>query len=152
MVGSTIKLDGVEVSIETLEKHGFVRKEPKYWEPKEGTVYYYVTSEGDVTDITVGVEDSSLFHNIFQTRDQAKKAAEYMRRSNAIIRACLLVDPDFVSDWSDHTQAKWGVFYSHEINSWISGCSCVVNENPCKVSTKEKAEEVCRLLTEWGVK
>lgn len=156
-MSETIKLNGVcsgvevEVDVAELERAGFVRKEPKYWEPKEGVNYAYVGSEGDVLFVHTGAISALNFHNCFEKKEQARKAAEYMRRNNAIVRACMLVDPDFVPDWGEPGE-KWVVEYNFNRERWDVDCWDNINCSACCVSTPEKAKEVCNLLTEWGVK
>lgn len=92
------------------------------------------------------------FHNVYPNKVLAEKAAEYMHRSNAIIRACLLVDPDFVPDWGDTAQRKYTVCYGNRKSSWIHDYTFSGDFGTCYVSTEEKAEQVISLLKKWGVK
>ena len=71
------------------------------------------------------------FFNCYETEELATKAAVMMKRNNAIIMACLTVDPDFVPNCLSGNQ-------KHHIYG------------PC-VSTQEKWEEAAALLTEWGI-
>jgi hypothetical protein len=115
------------------------------------------------TKLEVGFfySDGSLFDracyenfNCYETEELATKAAVMMKRSNAIIMACLIVDPDFVPDYLSGNQRH----YSFEYKNSEMGCeerwnffqSFIVNSGP-SVSTKEKWEEAAALLTEWGV-
>lgn len=96
--------------------------------------------------------DSIDFFNIFETKEQAEKAAGLMRRSNAIIRACLMVDPDFDADWMNEEQEKYFFAYDHLNEEWYYSQRDRLNSRPpACVSTEEKAQEVCKLLAEWGL-
>jgi len=124
--------------------------------PSHGDQYWYVvglddpisTYQWDGDEVDQGLK---AHHNIFRTKEAAEKAAVLIRRSNAIIRACLEVDPDFDPDWTDIDQKKWSVYYSHIYRKWTE-TPTVINYEPAHVSSQEKAEEVARLLNDWGVK
>ena len=94
------------------------------------------------------------FFNVFPSSDSARKASKLMRRSNAIIRACLLVDPDFEPDWTNSGQEKWGIIYVHSnaMPGWAPFNVYVHQGCPAYVSSKEKAGEAVKLLRKWGVK
>ena len=119
-----------------------------------GDKYYGINGEGESFPTTwvcdQGDRSSLAFHNIFPTAAQADKAAEYMRFSNAIIRACLLEDPDFVPDWSDEDQPKYYFYLSSE--GWGICCAYEFNTGCAVVSSEEKAKAVIKRLEKWGVK
>lgn len=115
------------------------------WVPGRGRRYWTVSTTGTCCDY-VWDDDwhdarALASHNCFPTEAQAEKAAKYIRRYNAIIRACLLVDPDFEPDWGDERQVKWFIDSSKRTHL-----------APAYVSTKEKAKQVRELLIKWGVK
>lgn len=126
------------------------------WEPTEGVLYYAVDGDGDPVDFEWGEHASDIwrknFHNIWPTKNLAKKAAEYMRRSNAVIRACLLVDPDFVPDWENRKAEKYSASYNARDGEWNIFPNYVVAVASAYVSTEDKAVQVCALLTKWGVR
>lgn len=122
----------------------------------KGVEYWHVHGDGTVDNFDddghAFDKDSLEFHNYYPSEAQAQKAAEYMRRSNAIIRACLLVDPDFEPDWDDNNQ-KWGCeLYDHFDQCWAVAASLHTQLAPAYVSTREKAKQVRDLLIKWGVK
>jgi hypothetical protein len=90
-------------------------------------------------------------HNAFPSEETGKRAAELQRVSNAIIRACVLVDPDFKPDWGDTDAIKFCPDWSEE-EGWGYDMCWEFNRSPAHVSTREKAKEVIELLTKWGVK
>ena len=92
------------------------------------------------------------FFNFYETEELAEKAVPLMRRANAIIMAKLLVDPDFKPDWDDKYQEKWSVYYSYSLLKWCPSYNYIINDLVATVSTQEKAQQMCELLTEWGVK
>lgn len=129
------------------------------WMPEIGDKLFYVDCDGAIEyeDYTASITEDLIFDfNVgYASEDQAEKAAELMRRSNAYIRACLLVDPDFVPNF----ETDWGVesaFYSiHYRYKDSKHCICprsLLNDCSAYVSTREKAEEVIKLLVKWGVK
>jgi len=151
-----VNVDGVKVSIDKLEELGSIRKEDEY--PRPADTYWYVDSAGAAHKTErcaypfyARHKDN---HNVFCSRKQAKKAAKMMRRSNAIIRACLLVDPDYEPDWDDYTEVKYSVYYLslRGRGVWDVYTSTDLSWSPAYVSSISKAREVCELLNEWGVK
>ena len=62
----------------------------KYWVPTNDGGFYQSFWDND------SVDKEYLAHgNVFPSKAMAEKAAKLQRRANRIIRACLLVDPDF---------------------------------------------------------
>jgi hypothetical protein len=92
--------------------------------------------------------------NCYETEELATKAAVMMHRNNAIIMACLQVDPDFVPDYLSDNQKHYSFYYeAPEIGlngSWECSFSYTDNYGPC-VSTVEKWKEAAALLKEWEV-
>lgn len=130
------------------------KKVDKDWKPKIDENYYFVCGEGKVhcNRNTHPIDENRFLHrNVFPTREQAEKAAKLQRTSNAIIRACLLVDPGFVPDW-DGEDKKCTVYFTFENCAWRTTDNYVYKYAPAYVSSEEKAEEVCALLEKWGVK
>ena len=123
------------------------------FKPKDGERFYRITGTGYVDTTEIGQNPTKLLehYNAFKSLKQAEKASKLQRRSNAIIMACLTVDPDFVADWDDSNQVKYGPYYHHDDKSWDVGLWTFHNSAPAYVSTREKAEQACKLLTEWGV-
>ena len=84
----------------------------------------------------------------------ASKAGVMMKRNNAIIMACLMVDPDFVPDYLSGNQEHFTFYYqSAEMGMpprWVMMRSYTCNYGPC-VSTPEKWKEAAALLKEWGI-
>jgi hypothetical protein len=126
------------------------------WVPvEEGSTYFIVDTDGapygstwDEDPLDDGREG---FHNVFKTHQQAEKASALMRRSNAIIRACLLVDPEFVPDRGDGNQRKYSIYADGNGSIWVNEYTDNCYSSPAYVSTAEKALQVCQLLTKWGV-
>ena len=123
--------------------------------PLDGDEYWYVDGRDQLVsnhfwygdEIDQGLKAN---HNIFRTMEAAEKAAVLIRRSSALIRACMEVDPDFEPDWTNIDDEKWSVYYSHIYGKWTE-TPALINYEAAHVSTKEKAEEVARLLNDWGV-
>jgi hypothetical protein len=130
----------------------------KRWKPELEKTYWLINSLGEVVDrIWNNFQlDSENFNNFncYETEELAAKASPMMHRNNAIIMACLMVDPDFVPDYLSGNQRH----YSFEYKNSEMGCeerwnffqSFIVNSGPC-VSTQEKWEEAAALLKEWGI-
>lgn len=127
------------------------------WGPEKHEKYFFVSPHCEVDyDNWHGHRIDGLrkeFGNIYKAHDDALKARDYMIRSNSIIRACLLVDPDFVPDWGGSiTNEKWGIHFSHASEKWVGACHVQNNASFAYVSTLAKAQQACALLTKWGVK
>ena len=139
-----------------IEKVEAVAKELDRFEPDIPEQYYTIDSKSrtifsgwdcDATD----VRRFKLF-NVFETRTQAEKASDLLRVPRAVAMACVLVDPDYKPDWGDTTAQKFRVFYTYGTERWTISVSCNYIQPHPYVSTREKAEQVCALLTKWGVK
>ena len=87
--------------------------------PEMNGKYYIVESCGGVSE-NVWCNDSLdsgpwNFFNCYETKALATKVSPMMKRSNAIIMACLMVDPDFVPvNFVSNKKAaallkKWGI-------------------------------------------
>ena len=78
------------------------------------------------------------------------KIDKVRQRNDAIIRACQSVDPDFVVRGEDQDQERWTVCYNYSDNlGWLPVDNFFNLYGTAWVSTKEKAVEVCELLTMW---
>jgi hypothetical protein len=124
------------------------------WVPVDGNAYFKVNDDGFTSELDCDDDnidhDYIKFHNMFQTKQQSQKASALMRRSNAIIRACLLVDPDFDLDFPDDS-SRWTVQYDTNASKWLVVQWNFINPGAGSVSTLVKAKQVRALLTKWGV-
>lgn len=150
------KIEELEATIAKAQQQIEELKRPKLerFNPSHDN-YYIVNTTGSIhsTFHQDALFDKARydFFNCYEAAGLAKKAIPLMRRSNAIIMAKLLVDPDFKPDWSDEDQKKYSVFYNHATNDWDTDWSWAGSPSPAHVSTIEKAEQMGELLTEWGV-
>jgi hypothetical protein len=143
----------IEAQISELESKG------ERFKPERGDKYFIVTGDGGVGENLCGSNarmDNFLYDNFncYKTKALANKADVMMKRSNAIIMACLMVDPDFVPDYLSGNQEHYSFYY---ITPELSGVGCwamsgayQANRGPC-VSTEEKWHEAAALFKEWGV-
>ena len=128
------------------------------FKPEMSGRYHVVELSGDVSQSVWNNDrlDSGPwdFFNCYATKELATKAAVMMKRNNAIIMACLMVDPDFVPDYLSGNQEHYSFYYeAPEVSlngSWACSFSYTDNHGPC-VSTQEKWEEAAALLEEWGI-
>ena len=132
------------------------KKEDLDWSPGKGG-YWFLEDDGRASSrnnqmpSSRFVSDRLRHHNIFKSESQAEKASKLQRVSNAIIRACLLVDPDFEPDWGG-SDRKYRVYFNTDSGYWVQTCSRLHHEAIAHVSTREKAGQVCALLTKWDIK
>jgi hypothetical protein len=138
-------------------------KELESWQgnrfkPEFDQEFYFVSNKGEVgyavsNDLEYEKKCYSNF-NCYETEELTFDASVMMKRSNAIIMACLTVDPDFVPDYLSGNQVHYSFDYKNsEIGcpaKWQWRASFIVDTGPC-VSTEEKWEEAAALLKEWGV-
>ena len=129
-----LKLDAANIQklIVELESKG------ERFKPEIGGEFWYNCESGNPHRVSMAdpifLENCYNKFNCYETEALATKAAVMMKRSNALIMVCLMVDPDFVPDYLSGNQ---------EIT--YRGC-----HGPC-VSTQEKWEEAAGLLTEWRI-
>ena len=132
----------------------------KRFKPDIGDVYWAVDVDfdggaachiwdGDIVDLEIWKH-----FNCYETEALATKASPMMKRNNAIIMACLTVDPDFVPDYLSGDQEHFAFHYqSGEMGMfprWVMMRDHTCSSGPC-VSTGAKWKEAAALLTEWGI-
>jgi len=130
----------------------------KRFKPEIGDMYWYILGFGGAVKERPNFRscDKSRYENFncYETEDLATKADVMMKRNNAIIMACLMVDPDFVPDYLSGNQEHFTFYYqSAEMGMpprWVMMCGYTCNYGPC-VSTPEKWKEAAALLKEWGI-
>jgi hypothetical protein len=133
-------------------------KKGKRFKPEWNEEFYFVNGSVDAekTFNCNLIEDKERYEhfNCYETEELATKAAVMMKRSNAIIMACLQVDPDFVPDYLSGNQEHHSFCYQAEEMGVYAEWIRIMNYNyiygPC-VSTKEKWEAAAALLKEWEV-
>jgi len=143
----------IDVAEEDFEKAakdvGYkIEKKPAEFErPKSGLTLY---GGGRILE-TCDMDYYGMF-NIFPDGTDMERIKGYIQRTFAICLACELVNAEsgFVPDWDDVTQDKYTI--GKELCGWLYmvlkitmyGCGAAVG-------SKKDAEEVCKLLTAWGV-
>jgi hypothetical protein len=140
------------------EIEGLKSQKSERFKPEYGGGYFIVDNDGEISTCRnhspKADTPSFINFNCFETEELATKAAAMMKRSNAIIMACLMADPDFVPDYLSGNQAHYSFGYTPGdigyISGWGNGMSYTHNCGPC-VSTLDKWEEAAALLTEWEI-
>ena len=130
----------------------------KRFKPEIGDMYWYILGFGGAVKERPNFRscDKSRYENFncYETEDLATKADVMMKRNNAIIMACLMVDPDFVPDYKSGNQKHYAFEYANPCpagdGEWVERVGYTVNKGPC-VSTQEKWKEAAALLKEWGI-
>jgi hypothetical protein len=141
------------------EIKGLKSQQGKRFKPEFDEEYWHVDETGVAID--TGVPSDSPYDrlcydnfNCYETKALADKASIMMKRSNAIIMACLMVDPDFVPNYLSGNQEHYSFGYKNPSlggsGEWIVKTGYCVNRGPC-VSTQEKWEEAAALLKDWGI-
>ena len=130
----------------------------KRFKPETEIKYHLVNGNGTTSktynnDLRVYKDYYNNF-NCYETKELANKASPMMKRNNAIIMACLTVDPDFVPNYLSGNKEHFTFYYqSAEMGMpprWVMMRSYTCNYGPC-VSTQEKWKEAAALLKEWGI-
>jgi hypothetical protein len=131
---------------------------PVRFEPESNEKFWFVDADGkQVRRPWVKLNnDIGLFinYNMFKNQIVASIASKMMTRNNAIIMACLLVDPTFVPNYTSGNQKHYSFEYFHpqmgHNGEWIFQMSFSNDKGPC-VSTEEKWEEAVEFLNEWKI-
>mgnify|MGYP003665365987 CR=1 FL=1 len=122
------------------------------WEPKRGDFFFMVDFVGDIRPINPNHTEATTHHNVYKTRQLAKKASVLQRRSNLVIQACLNFDPDFEPNWSNTGEIKYGPYYDHRSQKWCSSRTFVIDESAAYVSTQAIADKVLDYLNSQEIK
>ena len=146
---------GELIALSQYEIKELESQQGKRFKPDMNGRYYVVDLSGEVSQSVWNNDrlDSGPwdFFNCYETEELATKASVMMKRNNAIIMACLMVDPDFVPDWKRvANQEHYSFFYHNGEFNYPARWNRILTYGPC-VSTKEKWEEAAALLTEWGI-
>jgi len=146
-----------EKYIKTVNEDGSIlftpKKKFKLFQPKNNEQCCIMRAHGGFDNVTW----SDRYHNhaavnafiCFQTKKLARKADAIYRRDRAIAMACMIVDPNYKPDWDDGSETKWFVF--NYLGNWSLDSTERSRYTSAAVSTKEKAEQVCELLTDLGI-
>jgi hypothetical protein len=131
-------------------------RQGKRFKPEIGEFYWNVLSDGRRVHHINRTFDNKCYDNFncYETEELATKAARDMKRNNAIIMACLQVEPEFVPNYTSGNQVHYSFEYKNsEIgcpSDWQWRASFIVDNGPC-VSTQEKWHKAAALLKEWGI-
>jgi len=124
---------------------------------KGGDVYRTISSGGKSCyyRLAYGPEGSPweryAFFNLYPQQDDLTQVVENMRRTNAIIMACHMVEPNYTPDFQSEAY-KFCVYYDIDDEVWRVRASRRMKYGASYVSTEEKAQQVCELLIQWDVK
>jgi hypothetical protein len=154
------KITAQELIIATAKAEIKVLKsrQGKRFKPEKDQWFWFV-SQGGVVSLSTWTVDTFCMNcydnfNCYETEELATKAAVMVKRNNAIIMACLQVDPDFVPDYLSGNQEHYSFGYEAPQNGykcgWIIKGTYRINNGPC-VSTEAKWHEAAALLKEWDV-
>ena len=122
------------------------------WEPSLGGTFWIVDYNGGVRSLNPNNRGAVSHHNVYEIEALTRKASVRQRRSNLVIQACLNFDPDFVYDWADKHQEKFGFFYDHNNGEWDTCEAWAVDRSAAYVSTREIADKVVAYLNSQEIK
>ena len=132
-----------------------LKPQPKgVWEPKIFDKFYTIDNSGQpfLTNLYEEEEEAKAHHNIYKTKALANKASVLQRRSNLVIQACLNFDPDFVPDWSNGDEIKYGPYYDHRSQEWCCSRTYVTDDSAAYVSTQAIFAKVLTYLNSQEIK
>jgi len=153
----TAQLNGKAYTLTQL-KDGTIKLVPlavqdKGFDPSEGCEYWYTMPTGDINrDTYFNVYNFNkrclAQGNCYPSEGLASKASVLQKRCNLIIRACLLIDPDFISYRDGSDEIIWYPIIGTDGWEVVNGrrAQCGV----AYVSTREKCREVVALLNKWA--
>ena len=116
------------------------------WEPKIAESFFTNSSSGQTIQAILYEEGEKENHNAYKTIQLAEKASLLQRRANLIIQACLNFDPDFVPDWDDRDQLKYGLYYSYYEEMWAHTIARLHDFSGVYVSSSAIADKVLAYL------
>jgi hypothetical protein len=120
------------------------------WVPKEGEECWFIDCDGEAIESNwdgYGCDIERLkFGNVYPTEAMALAALPDIRRAMQIIRACRLVDPDFVPDWTDGQQRKYYIDVEHNTGVIVPEFTYWYQHAPAYIRTEESAGKVIALL------
>lgn len=128
-------------------------KQPEgVWEPSVGGTFWMVCWNGGVRSLNPNHRGAVSHHNVYKTEALARKASVLQRRANLVIQACLNFDPDFVPDWSNGDEIKYGPYYDHRSQKWCSSRTVLTDDFAAYISTQAISAKVLDYLNSQGVK
>ena len=122
------------------------------WEPTMGGTFWMVDWSGGVRSLNPNNRAAEKHHNVYETEILARKASVLQRRANLIIQVCLNFDPDFVPDWSNGDEIKYGPYYDYRSQKWCSSRTYVTDDSAAYISTPEIADKVVAYLNSQRIK
>ena len=130
-----------------------LKKQPEgVWEPSLGGTFWMVDWTGGVRSLNPNNRAAVSHHNVYETEALARQAIVLQRRANLIIQACLNFDPDFVPDWSNGDEIKYGPYYDHRSQKWCSSRTYVTDDSAAYISTQAISEKVLDYLNSQEIK
>ena len=122
------------------------------WEPTVGGSFWMVDWTGGVRSLNPNNRAAVSHHNVYETEALARQAIVLQRRANLIIQACLNFEPDFVPDWSNGDEIKYGPYYDHRSQKWCSSRTYATDDSAAYVSTQAISAKVLDYLNSQEIK
>jgi hypothetical protein len=136
-----------EKLIKQLQEFVEEEKDSLYPNIKDGEVYYYMTSTGDIRNSSYRDVSTECLANIYITREIAEKALQFKKSRKVwnFIENWAMHNSTFEPDWNDVWQYKYCICYSNSSNIWIRTDNVSSN---CGVMyfSSEESEELLKIL------
>ena len=130
-----------------------LKRQPQgVWEPSFGGTFWMVDWTGGVRSLNPDNSPAVSHHNVYKNESLARKACVLQRRANLIIQACLNFDPDFVPDWSNGDEIKYGPYYDHRSQKWWCSRTYATDDSAAYVSTQAISAKVLTYLNSQEIK
>lgn len=94
-----------------------------YWQPKKGDIFFYVDTWGNYIHSTAK-DNITDRYRVFQTREEAKKYAEYIKAEEVIKAEIARLNEGWWPDWSNKNQIKCSIYLGDHLD-WSS---CYINK------------------------
>ena len=114
----TDELQEVLKKIDEIEA-GSVSEESKYWTPKVGDRYFYLSSDGEVFSCTYEDYLSDMksleILNVFQTEEEAEREQFEILLKRRLKKFAIENNEEEI-DWNNHDQDKYYIYYDYYNN------------------------------------
>jgi hypothetical protein len=143
---TTIKIDGVEISIEALEKLGFVRKEKVgRYIPADGSLYSIINHKGIIDGYTNNNDDIDKYNilsgNCYRTEEEAEHARDKQLATVRVLDRLAELSVGFdVVDFKNETQNKFYLIYNSSQGIFAKDASrFLISSHPERLTTNPDA-------------
>lgn len=115
------------------------------WQPKGGE--WFVNARGEIERLPTE-QVTREFGVEYQTKEQAEKARNAMRKYNRLLAWLAENDDGWVADWDNDDQEKWSVRYHHTSKSYETVYNYTIRSLGSVYMSQASAEKLRKLLND----